>query len=272
MPELPEVETVRRGLAPVLVGRRIARVTVRRRDLRRPLPGDFERRVTGRRVTAIARRAKYLLFHLDDGQTVIGHLGMSGRLAAVAAGYRPCGHDHVLFETEDGAGAVYNDARRFGLMEICDRAALDDHVMLRRLGPDPLGDGFDGPALAAAAGGRRSPIKAILLDQAVVAGLGNIYVCESLYRARISPLRLGVDLGLRRARRLAAAIRAVLEEAIAAGGSSLRDYVQASGAPGYFQHAFRVYGREGAPCAAGHPIRRIAQSGRSTFYCPRCQR
>ncbi len=272
MPELPEVETVRRGLEPVLAGRRIARVTARRRDLRRPLPADFEARLAGRRVTAIGRRAKYLLFHLDDGQAWIAHLGMSGRLAAAGAGYAPRTHDHVTIETDDGATVVYNDARRFGLMTLCDAANLDAHPLLRGLGPDPLGNGFHGPALAAAAGGRRVPIKALLLDQRAVAGLGNIYACESLYRAGVSPRRLGRNLGAARAERLAAAIRAVLADAIAAGGSSLRDYVGADGEPGYFQHEFSVYGREGEACAAGHTIRRIAQGGRSTFFCPRCQR
>ena len=272
MPELPEVETIRRGLEPLLEGRRIARVRVRRRDLRRPLAADFERRVTGRRVAAVARRAKYLLFHLDDGQAVIGHLGMSGRIAAARAADPPKRHDHVAFETDDGTLIVYNDARRFGLLEVCDGTALDRHPLLRHLGPDPLGNGFNGPALAAAAAGRRSPVKALLLDQTVVAGLGNIYACESLYRAGVSPRRLGANLGAARAERLAAAVRAVLADALAAGGSSLRDYVGASGELGYFQHAFRVYSREGAPCDAGHPVRRIVQGGRSTFYCPRCQR
>ncbi len=272
MPELPEVETIRRGLRPVLVGRRIARVRVRRRDLRRPLPADFEARVAGRRVAEIGRRAKYLLFHLDDEQVVIAHLGMSGRLHTAEAGYRPQRHDHLLFDTGDGATVVYNDARRFGLMALCAGTALDRHPLLRHLGPDPLGNGFSGPVLGAAVADRRSPVKALLLDQAVVAGLGNIYACESLYRARVSPRRLGRHLGATRAERLVAAIRAVLEDALAAGGSSLRDYVSATGEAGYFQHAFRVYDREGEACDAGHPIRRIVQSGRSTFYCPQCQR
>lgn len=272
MPELPEVETVRRGLAPLLTGRRILRVRVRRRDLRRPLPEDFERRVAGRRVVEVARRAKYLLLHLDGGLCMIGHLGMSGRLFAARPGRPPERHDHIAFEIEGGAVAIFNDARRFGLFDLCDGAALDRHPLLRRLGPDPLGAEFGGPVLAAAAAGRRTPIKALLLDQAVVAGLGNIYVCESLFRAGVSPLRLARDLGLRRAARLAAAVRAVLEDALASGGSTLRDYVGASGDRGWFQHAFRVYGREGEPCGAGHAVRRIVQGGRSTFYCPRCQR
>lgn len=276
MPELPEVETVRRGLMPVLEGRRFARVTVRRGDLRRPLPTDFSDRLAGREITRIDRRAKYLLIHLDDGQTVIGHLGMSGRLNINAAeGYAPATHDHVLFETDDGTLIVFNDTRRFGLMDLANTDRLDDHPLLAHLGPDPLGNHFNGPALDAAIASRRSPIKALLLDQTVVAGLGNIYVCESLFRAGVSPRRQGTNIGRVRADRLAEVIRDVLDEAIRAGGSSLRDYVQASGELGYFQHNFRVYGRESEPCVngqAGHIVRRMVQSGRSTFYCPKCQR
>ena len=272
MPELPEVETIRRGLAPLLEGRRLARVVVRRRDLRRPVAADFERRVAARRVVALARRAKYLLFHLDDDRIVLAHLGMSGRLVAKTAGYRPRGHDHIMFETDDGTAVVYNDPRRFGLMEACDAAALDNHPLLRRLGPDPLDAGFDGAALAAAAARRSAPVKALLLDQTAIAGLGNIYACESLHRAGVSPRRLARNLGAARAERLAGAIRAVLDDALAAGGSSLRDYATASGEPGYFQHRFQVYGRGGEACACGGTVRRIAQGGRSTFYCPRCQR
>jgi formamidopyrimidine-DNA glycosylase len=260
----------------VLEGRRFARITVRRGDLRRPLPDDFADRLTGRQVTKIQRRAKYLLIHLDDGQTVIGHLGMSGRLnIEKAPGYAPAKHDHILFETDDGSLVVFNDTRRFGLMDLVDSEALDAHPLLDHLGPDPLGNQFNGPALADAINHRRSPIKALLLDQTVVAGLGNIYVCESLFRAGVSPRRQGTSIGRARADRLAEEIRIVLDEAISAGGSSLRDYVQASGELGYFQHNFRVYGREGEPCtsgAAGHHVRRIVQSNRSTFYCPKCQR
>jgi formamidopyrimidine-DNA glycosylase len=276
MPELPEVETVRRGLSPVLEGRRLARVTVHRGDLRRPLPIGFAEALEGRRVTGLARRAKYLLLHLDDGQTVIAHLGMSGRMFVTAPGdHKVAKHDHLLFETDDGVLVVFNDPRRFGLMDLASTDALDDHPLLAKLGPDPLGNRFSGPILSEAIEQRRSPIKALLLDQAVVAGLGNIYVCESLFRAGISPRRLGINIGAARAEALVEVIRAVLGEAIEAGGSSLRDYVQASGELGYFQHNFRVYGREGDLCpsgAAGHRVRRIAQSGRSTFFCPRCQR
>lgn len=276
MPELPEVETVRRGLIPVLEGRCLSRVTVRRGDLRRPVPANFAASLEGRTITGLERRAKYLLLHLDSGRTVIGHLGMSGRMMITAPGEHQNGrHDHLLFETEDGVLVVFNDPRRFGSMDLADTDGLDDHPLLAKLGPDPLGNRFNGPALAAAIASRRSPIKALLLDQTVVAGLGNIYVCESLFRAGVSPRRLGTNVSARRSERLAETIRVVLGEAIEAGGSSLRDYVQASGDLGYFQHNFRVYGREGEPCAsrrAGHVIERIVQSGRSTFYCPRCQR
>lgn len=276
MPELPEVETIRRGLLPVLEGRRFANVTVRRGDLRRPLPADFADRLKGRQAIRIDRRAKYLLIHLDDGQTVIGHLGMSGRLnITLAGGYVPATHDHILFETEDGTLIVFNDTRRFGLMDLVETEKLDDHPLLEHLGPDPLGNHFNGPALGEAIAGRKSPIKALLLDQTVVAGLGNIYVCESLFRAGISPRRQGISIGQARVDRLSEVIRDVLDDAIRAGGSSLRDYVQASGELGYFQHNFQVYGREGEPCATGlpgHTVRRIVQSNRSTFYCPKCQR
>jgi len=276
MPELPEVETVRRGLAPKLEGHRIARITVRRGDLRFPLPADFATRLEGRCVETIGRRGKYLLFALDDGQVVIGHLGMSGRLfARPEAGAAPEKHDHILFVTDDGVEIVFNDVRRFGLFDLTQAAALDDHPLLRDMGPDPLGNDFSGPVLSAALAGRRSPIKALLLDQHLVAGIGNIYACESLYRAGISPKRLGASGAGARAERLVPAIKAVLGDAIAAGGSSLRDYVQASGELGYFQHAFSVYGREGEPCASGAPghcVKRIVQAGRSTFLCPKCQR
>ena len=275
MPELPEIETVRRGLAPWLEGRVIARVEVRRGDLRWPLPRDFASRLAGRRVETIGRRGKYLLFALDDGTTVIGHLGMSGRLFARPAPGPPATHDHVIFTTAEGAEIVFNDARRFGLFALAETAALDDHPLLRHLGPDPLGNRFSGAVLTAAIAGRRAPIKALLLDQRLIAGIGNIYACESLFRARISPRRSGAAVAGVRAERLAGAVKDVLAEAIAAGGSSLRDYVQVSGERGYFQHAFQVYGREGEACATGkrgHRVRRIVQAGRSTFFCPGCQR
>ena len=276
MPELPEVETIRRGLAAKLEGRRLARVELRRPDLRIPFPPDFAARLVGRRVEHVGRRAKYLVVHLDDGTVLIAHLGMSGRmLVAPAPAPEPGPHDHVLIETDDGTAVTYQDHRRFGLMTLCDEESLAAHPLLRDLGPEPLGNDFNGPRLSAALAGRRTPIKAALLDQKVVAGIGNIYACEALYRARISPRRLARSVAGARAERLVVAVRAVLEDAIAAGGSSLRDYVQADGELGYFQHAWAVYGREGEPCpdcACGAAVRRIAQGGRSTFYCPARQR
>ena len=278
MPELPEVETVVRGLRPKLEGRRLQRVEQRRPDLRFPLPQGFAQRLTGRRVDRIQRRAKYMLLHLDDGQVLLCHLGMSGRMTVVEPprdGPRPPleRHDHVVFTTEDGTEIRFNDARRFGIMDLLPASALDAHPLLRDLGPEPLGNDFNGPGLAASLKGRRSPIKAAMLDQHVVAGLGNIYVCEALYFAGLSPRRQAYTVQGGRAEKLAAAVRQVLTRAIDAGGSSLRDYVQADGELGYFQHEWAVYGREGAPCkACGSPIRRLVQSGRSTFYCSRCQR
>jgi formamidopyrimidine-DNA glycosylase len=276
MPELPEVETVLRGLAPRLEGRKIVHVGVRCTELRRPLPARFAARLRARLVTRLERRGKYLLFHLDDGHTLIGHLGMSGRLFIDGRSLRePARHDHLLFEIDDGTRFVFNDTRRFGLFDIAETAALDRHPLLRRLGPDPLGDAFDGATLGAAVAGRTAAIKALLLDQSVVAGIGNIYACESLFRAGLSPRRTGASVAGARAARLAHAVKTVLDEAIAAGGSSLRDYVQASGELGYFQHRFAVYRRDGEACASGaegHVVRRIVQGGRATFFCPRCQR
>ncbi|MGF1660399.1 MAG: bifunctional DNA-formamidopyrimidine glycosylase/DNA-(apurinic or apyrimidinic site) lyase [Rubrimonas sp.] len=287
MPELPEVETVRRGLVPVLEGRVLSRVIQRRPDLRWPLPDRFAERLTGRRVSALRRRSKYLLLDLDGPapapETLIAHLGMSGRLliggAALGAFAHNAGavgaHDHVVFETDDGARVTFNDARRFGAMDLWPTADLAAHRWLAGLGPEPLGPDFHAQALGAALAGRRTPIKAALLDQRTVAGLGNIYVCEALHRAGISPRRIADGIGPARVARLAQAIRETLEAAIAAGGSSLRDYRRADGELGYFQHEFRVYGRAGAPCptpgCAGE-VGRIVQSGRSSFYCGRCQR
>lgn len=275
MPELPEVETVRRGLAVRLEGRRLARVEVRRPDLRRPFPPDFARRLQGRRVLRLDRRAKYIEVFLDDGMVLLVHLGMSGRMVILDTPRPPATHDHVVLDTDDGCTVMFSDPRRFGLMELVAEAALDSHPLLASLGPEPLGDDFTGPVLSAALLGRRAPIKTMLLDQRIVAGLGNIYVCEALYRARIDPARRAFSVAGAPAERLVGAIRSVLVEAIAAGGSTLRDYVQSSGELGYFQHAFAVYGREGAPCPecrcrAG--VRRIVQGGRSTFYCPKRQR
>ena len=283
MPELPEVETVRRGLAPVLEGRRLVSVTQRRPDLRWPLPDRFADRLTGRRVLRLARRSKYLLADLDGDETLIVHLGMSGRMlvhgAMLGAFVHPAGvlpaHDHVAFSIEGGARVIFNDARRFGAMDLCATPTLGSHRLLAGLGPEPLGNAFSGAYLADRLAGRRTSIKAALLDQRMVAGLGNIYVCEALFRAGIRPDRLAGSLSRRRIERLAAAIRETLEAAIAAGGSSLRDYRQADGALGYFQHSFRVYGREGEPCHAEGctgTILRLVQSARSSFFCPRCQR
>lgn len=274
MPELPEVETVRRGLAAWLVGRRISHVTVRRPDLRRPLPPDMGQVLTGRTVERFGRRGKYLLVHLDGGRVLIAHLGMSGRFAI---GDAPSGgpHEHVVLHFDDGAVLSFTDHRRFGLMELAESARLEEHALLSGMGPEPLGTDFDGPALARRLEGKDTAIKAALLDQRVVAGLGNIYVCEALYHAGLSPRRRAGSVQGKRAARLAHAIQDVLEKAIAAGGSTLRDYAQASGELGYFQHRFAVYDRAGEPCArpgCGARVKRFAQSGRSTFYCAKCQR
>ena len=275
MPELPEVETIVRGLRPRLEGRRLVRVVQRRDDLRFPLPPRFAERLTGRRVETIGRRAKYILFHLDQGEVLLCHLGMSGRMVLVDRPEQPLArHDHIVFTTEDGWDVRFNDARRFGAMDLIDAARLDQHWLLKDLGPEPLGNGFNGPFLADKLAGKRTPIKAALLDQKVVAGLGNIYVCEALFGAGLSPRRLAHSVQGRRAERLVAAIRDVLRRAIEAGGSSLRDYVQTDGELGYFQHHWAVYGREGAPCPGCRcelertgGIRRIVQSNRSTFFC-----
>lgn len=283
MPELPEVETVRRGLEPVLAGRRLAEVIQRRPDLRRPLPERFAERLTGRKVCRLGRRSKWLLLDLDGDETWMIHLGMSGRLlidgseTATLHHVRrtPGRHDHVEALTDRGVRIVYNDARRFGAMDIFATSELGQHPQLAALGPEPLGNDFHGDALARSLAGRQSPVKGVLLDQRTVAGLGNIYVCEALFRAGIHPARLAAGISRPRVDRLAAEIVATLRDAIAAGGSSLRDYRQADGELGYFQHAFRVYDREGAPCVSKGcrgAVRRIVQSGRSTFYCTRCQR
>ena len=276
MPELPEVETVCRGLAPRLVGRAIVRVDQRCDALRIPLPPRFAERVTGRRIAAIGRRAKYILVHLDDGAVMLIHLGMSGRL--VLHNGRPGApgrHDHVIFHIDDGTHVTFNDARRFGLITLATADDLERHPLLVDLGPEPLDEGFTGAALAARLAGRRTPIKSALLDQRVIAGIGNIYACESLFYAGLSPRRMAGTVIGRRAERLAAAMREVLSAAIEAGGSSLRNFVGASGDLGYFQHSFAVYNRAGEPCPGcdcGGVICRITQSSRSTFYCPRRQR
>ena len=283
MPELPEVETVRRGIEPVLAGRVLSEVCQRRPDLRWPLPERFAERLTGRRVTAVGRRSKWLLIGLDGAETWMVHLGMSGRLVidgAVEADFHhvrpvPEKHDHVIVVTDAGTRITYNDARRFGTMDLWPTETLEAHPHLATLGPEPLGNAFNADVLAAALARRMSPVKAALLDQRTVAGLGNIYVCESLFRSGIHPARAAGSISAGRIASLTTAIVETLGDAIAAGGSSLRDYRQADGALGYFQHAFRVYDRAGAACVrpgCGGIIRRIVQSGRSTFYCPQCQR
>ncbi|MCE2491384.1 MAG: bifunctional DNA-formamidopyrimidine glycosylase/DNA-(apurinic or apyrimidinic site) lyase [Alphaproteobacteria bacterium] len=275
MPELPEVETVCRGLRAKLVDKRIDRVKVRRPDLRIPFPNDFVPRLMGRNVRSIDRRAKYILMHLDDGSVLICHLGMSGRLL-ISEGPPDLGpHDHVLIGTDDGTHVVMHDVRRFGLMTLARETELDAHPLLAGLGLEPLSTSFDGAYLSRVLKGRRMPIKGALLDQSVMAGVGNIYACEALYHARISPRRLATSVSGRRAERLALAVKSVLEKAISAGGSSLRDYAQTSGELGYFQHHWAVYGREGEPCPncdCESGIKRLVQSGRSTFYCPTRQR
>ena len=284
MPELPEVETVRRGLSPVMAGRRIERAIQNRPDLRFPLPQNFAARLTGRRVGALERRAKYLLIALDGEETLLAHLGMSGpMLIETPADRAGLGdyvhgadaggkHDHVILVMEGGARVVFNDARRFGAMDLWPSADLDAHPWLAKLGPEPLSNEFSPASLAAAFAGKRTPLKSALLDQRLIAGLGNIYVCEALWRARLSPQRAAGSLTAAESAALHGAIRAVLEEAIMAGGSSLKDYRQADGELGYFQHAFAVYGREGEPCKqCGGAIMRSVQAGRSTFFCPASQ-
>ena len=279
MPELPEVETVMRGLQARLQGRTIVSALVHRPDLRWALPPGLAARLTGARVESFRRRAKYILMRLDGGDSVLIHLGMSGRM--VLGPRQPNAitlHEHIVMETDDGWRVGFVDPRRFGSIDLVPTAAEDQHRLLAGLGPEPLDPAFDAAALSAALAGKRTPIKAALLDQRLVAGLGNIYVCEALFRAQISPLRQAATVPGARAARLVTAIRATLTEAIAAGGSSLRDYVQPDGELGYFQHAWKVYGREGLPCerCPGPPacagVARIVQSARSTFYCPRTQR
>lgn len=278
MPELPEVETIRAGLAAKLAGRRMLVVEQRRKDLRLPFPAGFTRRLQGLRVAGIGRRGKYLLWNFDGGTVLIAHLGMSGRMVLREGEPEPpAPHEHVAFRFEGPVSVTFCDPRRFGLMTLSTRAAVDRHPLLASMGPEPLGPDFDGPYLTDALRGRRTPLKSALMDQRLVAGLGNIYVCEALYRARMSPWRAAATVRGAGAATLAEAVRSVLEEAIAAGGSSLRDYVQASGELGYFQDRWAVYGREGERCPACAPrsrcrIERMTQGGRSTFFCARTQR
>ena len=300
MPELPEVETVRRGLQPAMEGARFTKVEVHRRDLRWPLPKDFAARLEGKTVTGMGRRAKYLLADLSSGDVLLMHLGMSGSFyvfdekggraegakGGTAGNYyhgrsQHVAHDHVIFHMSSGAVATFNDPRRFGFMKIVARSKLDAEPLLNRLGPEPLGNEFDAAMLARACQGKKTSLKAALLDQRVVAGLGNIYVCEALFRARLSPRRMASTIASRsgapneRAERLVEAIKAVLNDAIKAGGSSLRDHRLTDGELGMFQHHFRVYDREGEKCptpGCKGTIKRIVQNGRSTFFCPKCQK
>ena len=293
MPELPEVETVRRGLAPVMEGARFTKVIAHRGDLRWPLAKDFAARLEGKTVEGLGRRAKYLLADLSSGEVLLMHLGMSGsfrvsrrRVKATPGRYyhgraKNAVHDHVVFHMSSGARISFNDPRRFGMMKLVGRAELDREPLLRALGPEPLGNEFDAAMLARACKGKRTSLKAALSDQRIVAGLGNIYVCEALHRARLSPKRGASTVASRtgtpreRAQRLVDAIKAVLAEAIAAGGSSLRDHRRTDGELGDFQHTFRVYDRAGKPCptpGCAGTIRRVVQGGRSTFFCPVCQR
>ena len=275
MPELPEVETVRRGLALKMNGRRIVRAELRRPDLRRPFPAALATRLEGARIGALGRRGKYILIELDTDGLLLLHLGMSGRVTASNEDLPDAPHDHVVLTLDDGTVIRFNDARRFGLLDYVERSDAAQHPLLSGLGPEPLGPEFDSDYLAGALAGKMTPIKSALLDQRIVAGLGNIYVCEALFRAGISPRRGVASISRARVERLVAGIKSVLTEAIEAGGSSLRNYVQADGELGYFQHRWAVYGHEGDPCpgcdCAGG-VRRIVQSGRSTFFCAKRQR
>jgi formamidopyrimidine-DNA glycosylase len=291
MPELPEVETVKMGLTPVLEGHRLIKVETRRGDLRVPFPPNFAKRLTGRKVIRLARRAKYLLAELDDGETLVVHLGMSGRMSVYTEGKtRKLGqyvyetapadagtgkHDHVVMETDAPARIVFTDHRRFGLMTLLPTGKLDNDPLFDGLGIEPLSDDFDAAYFDRVLKGKKTPIKSALLDQRVIAGVGNIYACEALFRAHISPKRLAKTIPGKRSAPLVAAIKAVLRDAIKAGGSSLRDYAKADGGLGEFQHHFAVYDREGARCPdkdCNGTVKRIVQSGRSTFYCPKCQK
>ncbi len=283
MPELPEVETVRRGLAPAMEGAVITRARVNRPDLRWPFPDKMAERLTGARVQSLGRRSKYILASLDTGETLLIHLGMSGRMLVSGD---PLGrfvhdhpaaekHDHVVLDLDNGTRVTFNDPRRFGAMDLIASDAIEAHKLIAGLGPEPLGNDFHESYLAERLRGRQMPMKSALLDQKIIAGLGNIYVCEALFRSGIHPTRKAGALSRARVARLVPIIRNVLSEAIEAGGSSLRDFRQADGELGYFQHSFDVYGRESEPCKTpdcGAAVRRIVQSGRSTFYCPSCQR
>ncbi len=293
MPELPEVETVRRGLEPAMAGQRVVKLEMRRKDLRFPFPPRFRERLEGQVITALSRRAKYLLADLSSGEVLIMHLGMSGRFTVEMGGkttgtgqfhYETANdapHDHVVFHMSNGARVTYNDPRRFGYMDLVPREGIETCKHFAKMGIEPLGNELDGAYIRKSFAGKKTPLKAALLDQSLIAGLGNIYVCEALHRSHVSPTRRAGTLSTQRgamkdkADELAATIRDVLNEAVAAGGSSLRDYAQTDGSLGYFQHRFRVYDREGEPCPTpdcGGTVARLVQSGRSTFYCPKCQK
>jgi formamidopyrimidine-DNA glycosylase len=282
MPELPEVETVRRGLTPAMEGQVIVQADVNRPDLRWPFPDNMSERLTGKTVLRLRRRSKYVLADLSSGETLLIHLGMSGRMLIsgdplgkfVHEHPAPEKHDHVVFHMSNGSRVTFNDPRRFGAMDLLDTATAEKHKLLAALGPEPLGNDFNDSVLITAFKNKKSPVKSALLDQGIVCGLGNIYVCEALFRAGISPTRLAKDITKPRVRSLVPIIRDVLSEAIEAGGSSLKDFRQADGELGYFQHSFDVYGREGEPCrteGCTNAIERIVQSGRSSFHCPTCQ-
>ena len=270
MPELPEVETTVRGLVPVLTGERIAGIETRRDGLRFPFPVDLRQRLTGARVTGLARRAKYGLIHTDRGDTAVFHLGMSGRWRVDLG--ETLAHDHLVIATDAGRRLALNDPRRFGFVDLMPTEMLEAYPAFAAMGPEPLGPALTGAYLLDALSGRRAPIKAMLLDQRVVAGLGNIYVCEALHLSRIAPSREAGRIALPRLERLVEAIRAVLEAAILAGGSTLRDYARPDGELGYFSKQWRVYGREGEGCGCGAVVKRRPEGGRSTFWCPACQR
>lgn len=283
MPELPEVETVRRGLEPVMVGHVISTASVNRPDLRWPFPDGMADRLTGKRVLALRRRSKYILADLSSGETLLIHLGMSGRMLISGDPLgqfhhdhpAPAKHDHVVFDMENGARVTFNDPRRFGAMDLFETDAADAHPLLAKIGPEPFGNEFNEAYLISALDGKNTPIKSALLDQRIVAGLGNIYVCETLFRNAVSPKRHAGRISKTKVAQFVPTIRDVLADAIEAGGSSLRDFRQADGELGYFQHSFDVYDREGCDCRREDctgTIARIVQSGRSSFYCPRCQR
>ena len=287
MPELPEVETVLRGLEPAMAGARFTRVEQRRKDLRFPFPARFAERLEGRAIESLSRRAKYLLLEIEGGETLVMHLGMSGRFIVEDARgthapgefsqeiNRLAAHDHAVFHLSNGVRVTYNDTRRFGFMMLIPRGELAEHKLFKGIGIEPLGNELSGDVLRGLFKGKSAPLKAALLDQGLIAGLGNIYVCEALNRAKLSPRRKAGSVGASAAAVLARIIRDVLNEAIKAGGSTLRDYTHTDGSLGYFQHRFRAYGREGEPCmnqACGGGIKRIVQAGRSTFYCARCQK